>query len=57
MHEDGRKTWGHSMIIGPWGEIISALDHDKPGYILAELDPAAVRQARSRVPAWRGEGA
>jgi predicted amidohydrolase len=56
-HEDGRKTWGHSMIIGPWGEIISVLDHDKPGYILAELDPAAVKQARSRVPAWRGDGA
>lgn len=54
IHEDGRKTWGRSMIIGPWGEIVSALDHDRPGYIVADIDPTAVTKARSRVPAWRG---
>jgi predicted amidohydrolase len=53
-HEDGRKTWGRSMIIGPWGEVITALDHDRPGYILADIDQTAVKKARSRVPAWRG---
>lgn len=53
-HADGRKTWGHSMMIDPWGEIIAQLDHDAPGYICAEIDPANVDRVRRRIPAWRG---
>lgn len=53
-HEDGRKTWGRSMIIGPWGEVAAKLDHDAPGFICAEIDRAKVEQARARIPAWRG---
>jgi len=53
-HEDGRKTWGRSMIIAPWGEIAAQLDHNEPGFICAEIDPAKVAQARARVPAWKG---
>ena len=52
-HEDGRKTWGRSMIIGPWGEVAAKLDHDAPGFICAEIDRAKVEQARARIPAWR----
>ena len=51
-HETGRETWGHSMIIDPWGEIIAQLDHDDPGYIAAELDLDQVKNARQKIPAW-----
>lgn len=54
-HEDGRATWGRSMIIGPWGEIRAALEHDEPGYLCAELDMADVETTRAKVPAWNHE--
>ena len=37
-HEDGRSTYGHSVIIDPWGKVVAKLDHDEPGYIAADLD-------------------
>ncbi len=49
-HADGRDTYGHSMIIGPWGETIAALDHDAPGVLVAEIDPEAAAEARRRIP-------
>ncbi|MEZ5892862.1 MAG: carbon-nitrogen hydrolase family protein [Parvularculaceae bacterium] len=49
-HEDGRETYGHSMIIGPWGEILAEAPDDKPGIILARIDPAAAHAARARIP-------
>lgn len=49
-HEDGRQTYGHSLIIGPWGQILAEADGDEPGVILAEIDPAAAREARQRIP-------
>jgi predicted amidohydrolase len=49
-HEDGRKTWGRSIIIGPWGEIIASVDHDAPCVIHAKLDMEAVGRARRAVP-------
>lgn len=55
LHSDGRKTWGRSMIVGPWGEIIEKLDHDAPDIICAEIDKLKVIQARQRIPAWRGD--
>jgi predicted amidohydrolase len=51
LHEDGRRTWGHSAIIGPWGEIIAMLDHDAPGILTATLDMQKVATARRRIPA------
>ncbi|MEO1039790.1 MAG: carbon-nitrogen hydrolase family protein [Pseudomonadota bacterium] len=50
-HEDGRNTWGRSMVIGPWGDVIAALDHDAPALVYAELDLSQVERARSRIPA------
>ena len=52
-HEDGRKTWGRSTVVGPWGEIVAKLDHDEPGVLHATLDFAAVETARASVPALR----
>ena len=51
-HEDGRSTYGHSMIIGPWGDIRAHLEGDEPGYICADIDLADVKDARRRIPAW-----
>lgn len=53
-HEDGRKTWGRSMVVDPWGEVIAKLDHNKPGLLYADIDPAKVTAARAKIPAWRG---
>jgi predicted amidohydrolase len=50
-HENGRATWGHSMIIDPWGEIVGKFDHDEPGVLFADLDLAKVAEARGKVPA------
>lgn len=50
-HEDGRKTWGRSIVIDPWGGVIAKLDHDEPGVLHAVLDLDAVAKARSSIPA------
>lgn len=50
-HEDGRGTWGRSMAISPWGEVIAIADHDEPAVVTADLDLAAVARARSSIPA------
>ena len=50
-HENGRATYGHSLIVDPWGKIVAELDHDEPGVLVAEIDPAAVEDARGRIPA------
>lgn len=52
LHADGRATWGHSLIVGPWGEIVGKLDHDEPGVLVADLDLDKVAEARAKVPAW-----
>lgn len=49
-HQGARKTYGHSMIIGPWGEIL-AMKESGIGVISAELDLAAVEKARAAIPA------
>jgi len=49
-HECGRQTYGHSLIISPWGEILAEAEAG-PGFILAEIDPAKVEEARARIPA------
>lgn len=53
LHEDGRATWGHSLIVGPWGEIVARADHDEPCVLAASLDLGAVGRARAAVPALR----
>jgi predicted amidohydrolase len=50
LHEDGRETFGHSLIVDPWGKIIAELDHDEPGVAIAEIDPAQSAAARARIP-------
>ena len=49
-HENGRDTFGHSLIIDPWGRILAEAGTE-PGVIMAEIDTALVDEARSRIPA------
>lgn len=49
-HEVGRATYGHSLIISPWGEILAEAG-EEPGMIAAQIDPAEVAAARQRIPA------
>lgn len=51
-HEDGRTTYGHSLIIGPWGEVLAQAGHDEPGIVAAQIDLQQVKKARARIPAW-----
>jgi predicted amidohydrolase len=48
-HENGRDTFGHSVVIDPWGRILAEGDAE-PGIVLAKVDPAEVGKARARVP-------
>lgn len=50
VHEDGRSTYGRSLIVGPWGEILAEADGDDPQVIVAEIDPARAADARRRIP-------
>jgi len=49
LHENGRETFGHSMIVSPWGEILAEAGED-PGVIFADIDVAASAEARARIP-------
>lgn len=49
-HDDGRETYGHSLIVNPWGEILAELPHEEPGVITADIDLDEVRQARQKIP-------
>jgi predicted amidohydrolase len=51
-HEDGRETFGHSLVVDPWGEVLLDMG-DAPGLGFAEIDPAQVDEVRSRLPAIR----
>src|SRR5262249_46585375 len=50
LHENGRRTYGHSLIVDPWGAILADA-REEIGIAMAEIDPAKVTQARARVPA------
>ncbi len=50
QHQDGRETFGHSLIVNPWGEIISEADHDEPAVIVADLEFDEVAAARRKIP-------
>ncbi|MBB3808811.1 carbon-nitrogen hydrolase family protein [Pseudochelatococcus contaminans] len=51
-HDDGRHTWGHSIIVDPWGRVM-AEGGSEPGIILASIDPAMVAQVRAQIPSLR----
>jgi predicted amidohydrolase len=48
-HEDGRDTYGHSLVADPWGELLLEMDNE-PGLAIAEIDLARIADVRSRIP-------
>lgn len=50
LHEDGRETYGHSLIVNPWGEIIAEFEQKEPGFISVEIDLDEVASARKKLP-------
>ncbi|MEM8988633.1 MAG: carbon-nitrogen hydrolase family protein [Pseudomonadota bacterium] len=49
-HEDGRETFGHSLIVDPRGRVLAEKDDDAPGFVLAEIRPEEAEAARRRIP-------
>ncbi len=49
VHENGRRTWGHSMVIDPWGQVL-AMQAEGPGVVLADIAMARLRQVREQLP-------
>ncbi|MEN9775155.1 MAG: hypothetical protein RL322_2225 [Pseudomonadota bacterium] len=50
-HPNGRRTWGHSAIIDPWGEVIAEREADGEGVVWAALDPSRINDVRAGLPA------
>ena len=49
-HTNGRRTWGHSMVVDPWGQVLGVLPEGE-GVVVAEVDPARLAQVRQQLPA------
>lgn len=50
VHENGRRTWGHSMVVDPWGEVL-AMRAEGEGVVMAEIDPKRLSSVRTQLPA------
>lgn len=50
LHENGRRTFGHSMVVDPWGEVLAVRPAGE-GVVLAEIDPARIASVRQQLPA------
>lgn len=51
-HENGRRTWGHTMLVDPWGDIVAVRD-EGAGVVAGNVDPARIAEVRASLPAWR----
>ena len=49
-HEDGRETYGHSLLVDPWGEVLLDLGGEQAGLGFAEIDPARLAEIRGQLP-------
>jgi nitrilase len=50
VHPGGRRTFGHSLLVDPWGEIVAKRD-DGEGVVVADVDPARIAAVRGKLPA------
>jgi deaminated glutathione amidase len=50
LHPNGRRTWGHSMLVDPWGTVV-AMKEEGTGIVVGDVDPARVAEVRSQLPA------
>ncbi|WP_305856407.1 carbon-nitrogen hydrolase family protein [Balneatrix alpica] len=51
LHANGKRTFGHSVILDPWGEVLARVEGDQPGIAVAQLDAARLEQVRQQLPA------
>jgi predicted amidohydrolase len=49
-HEDGRRTYGHSLVVDPWGEVVLDMGGEAPGLGFAEIDPRRIAEVRRQLP-------
>ncbi|NVE93986.1 carbon-nitrogen hydrolase family protein [Altererythrobacter lutimaris] len=49
-HEDGRETYGHSLVVDPWGEVLLDMGGEEPGLAFVDLDMARIEEVRSQLP-------
>ncbi len=49
-HEDGRQTYGHSLVVDPWGEVLLDMGGEQPGLAFCEIDLARISAVRAQVP-------
>lgn len=49
-HEDGRATYGHSLVVDPWGEVVLDMGGEEPGLAFCDIDPDRIAKARRQVP-------
>ncbi|HWX11561.1 MAG TPA: carbon-nitrogen hydrolase family protein [Trinickia sp.] len=52
-HENGRRTWGHSMLVDPWGEVVAERAAEGPGVVAGDIDLGRIEEVRRSLPAWR----
>lgn len=51
VHENGRRTWGHSMVVDPWGQVLAQRAEEGEGVVLAEVAAQRLAQVRQQLPA------
>ncbi|WP_086619905.1 carbon-nitrogen hydrolase family protein [Erythrobacter tepidarius] len=50
-HEDGRQTYGHSLVVDPWGEVLLDMGGEKPGLAFCDIDLGRIAEVRAQIPA------
>ena len=50
QHEDGRRTFGHSLVVDPWGEVLLDMGGETPGLGFAEIDAGRIAEVRAQLP-------
>lgn len=50
QHNPSRRTWGHSMIVDPWGRVLAEQTEEGPGVVVAELQPDLISRCRAEMP-------
>lgn len=51
LHEDGRATYGHSLVVDPWGEVLLDMGGESPGLAFCDIDLTRIAEVRAQVPA------
>jgi nitrilase len=51
QHPNGRRTWGHSLLADPWGQLVAMREEDGPGVVLGQVDRERLAEVRMQLPA------